>query len=85
MDDYGIGLRKSVPCVPETVAAILIAFEGHIEPVSGNDKQFAFHVTMTPGDDPGDAGLARWNQQVSGKRNVERTKAIVDGYVKHLE
>ena len=85
MDDYGIGLRKGVPCVPETVAAILIAFEGHIEPVSGNDKQFAFHVTMTPGDDPGDAGLARWNQQVSGKRNVERTKTIVDGYVKHLE
>ena len=85
MDDYGIGWRKKVPCVPEAVAAILIAFQGHIEPVNGNINQFAFHVTMTPGSDEGDTGLNRWYRQVRGKRNVGRTKAIIDRYVKHLK
>lgn len=44
-DDFSIGLRKRVPCVPEAVAAILMTFEGMLEPLPGNEKQFAFQVT----------------------------------------
>jgi hypothetical protein len=47
-DDFEIGQRKRVPCVPEAVAAILIAFDGAIEPLEGNVLQFACRINCKP-------------------------------------
>lgn len=43
-DDYGIGMRKRLPHVPEAVAAVLIAFDGMIEPLPNNRRQYACRI-----------------------------------------
>jgi hypothetical protein len=43
-DDYGIGSRKSFPCVPEAVRSVELAFAGLAEPLGKYSRQAAFRV-----------------------------------------
>jgi hypothetical protein len=67
-DDYGIGRRKYTPCVPETVAAVLMAFQGHVIPLEGNDRQYAMRVCNTTGGSKrgGQVGLEAWSREMKG-------------------